>query len=82
MTTTVAGALAPGVSVDVDTFVDLTTTTVTAVAFDAGLVVVTFDGLLDEGTTRAVIRRISLPPAAAAAIAALEQRVTALENPA
>lgn len=80
-TTTCAGALAPGVSVDVGSFADLTAAAVVSVEQVGGLVAVTFDGTLSAEQVRDVIRRISLAPAAVAALADIEARVTALESP-
>lgn len=78
--TVVAGVLASGRAVDVDTFVDVTPVTVSSVVSDEGLVIATFDGALTAEQTATVLRRISMPQSVEAAFTALETRVAALES--
>ena len=78
--TVVAGVLAPDRAIDVDSFADITTATVTDVSVGDGIVTVTFDGALTADQTTAALRRITMPQSVAAALDALESRVAALET--
>ncbi len=79
-TTTVAGVLAPGRSIDTASFADITPATVSAVTLADGVVLVTFATTLTGDVVTRVLARISLSPAAEAAHNALDARVAALEN--
>lgn len=78
MTTIVTGALAPGRSIDGDSFTDIVGGWVT-VEMDGGLVVASFDCALTESQVVACYRRITMTPVVEAAFIELEQRVAALE---
>ncbi len=79
-TTTVAGVLAEGRSIDAGSFTDITPAAVSAVTLADGMVLVTFEATLTADVVKRVVARISLSPAADAIISALDTRVTALEG--
>lgn len=80
MSRQVAGVLASGRAIDVDTFADITVTGVEAVEMGDGQVTVVFTADVSADVAARVARRITMPPAVEAAFAALEARVAALEN--
>lgn len=76
---TVVGTLAPGRSIDGDSFSDIVPGWVT-VEMDGGEVVASFATPLTNQQAVACHRRITMTPVVEAAFTALEQRVAALET--